>query len=113
QLAAARRGARLLAGAPVGCRREAAVGAPPPPEVSISQPVAEPVQEMVEFTGRTSAIDTVDVRARVRGYITKVGFTAGTLVKAGGLLFEIAPREYQAAVLRGRGEAARLRPPGA
>jgi RND family efflux transporter MFP subunit len=92
-----------------GCGRETQVVAPPPPEVSISQPVEEPVQEMLEFTGRVSAIDSVEVRARVTGYITKVAFTAGALVKAGDLLFEIDPREYQAAVLRAEGDVARLR----
>jgi RND family efflux transporter MFP subunit len=92
-----------------GCRREAAVTTPPPPEVSVSQPVEEPVQERLEFTGRTSAIESVEVRAKVTGYITKVAFTAGALVKTGDLLFEIDPREYHAAVLRSEGEVARLR----
>ena len=109
RMTAALLGACLLAVAAAGCGRETAVVAPPPPEVSISQPVEEPVQDMLEFTGRLSAIDTVDVRARVSGYITKVGFTAGALVKAGDLLFEIDPREYQAAVLRGEGNVATLR----
>ena len=49
------------------------------------------------------------MRARVTGYITKVAFAAGALVKAGDLLFEIDPREYQAAVLRAEGDVARLR----
>ena len=91
------------------CSREAKVVAPPPPAVSVSQPVAETVQDSLEFTGRTSAVEAVDVRARVTGYITKVAFTAGALVNAGDVLFEIDPREYEAAVLRGEGEVARLR----
>jgi RND family efflux transporter MFP subunit len=85
------------------------VVAPPALEVSVSQPLEEPVQETLEFTGRTSAVDSVEVRARVTGYITKVAFTDGALVNAGDLLFEIDPREYQAAVLRAEGEVARLR----
>ena len=97
----------LAAGA--GCGREPKVVTPPAPEVSVSQPVSEPVQETLEFTGRISAIDSVEVRARVTGYITKVAFTDGALVNVGDLLFEIDPREYQAAVLRGEGEVARLR----
>jgi membrane fusion protein, multidrug efflux system len=96
-----------IAGA--GCGRETKIVAPPPPEVSISQPVAAAVQDTLEFTGRTSAVESVEVRARVTGYITKVAFQAGALVNAGDLLFEIDPREYQAAVLRGEGEVARLR----
>src|SRR5262249_44056344 len=92
-----------------GCGRETKIVAPPAPEVSVSQPLEEPVQESLEFTGRTSAIQSVEVHARVTGYITKVGFTAGALVKVGDLLFEIDPREYQAAVLRAEGDVARLR----
>jgi RND family efflux transporter MFP subunit len=92
-----------------GCGREPKVVTPPAPEVSVSQPVEEPVQETLEFTGRISAVDSVEVRARVTGYITKVDFVDGALVNKGDLLFEIDPREYQAAVLRGEGEVARLR----
>jgi len=91
-----------------GCGRETKVSVPPP-EVSVSQPVEEPVQETLEFTGRLSAVDSVEVRSRVTGFITKVAFAAGALVNKGDLLFEIDPREYQAAVLRGEGDVARLR----
>jgi RND family efflux transporter MFP subunit len=92
-----------------GCGRDTKVAAPPPVEVSVSRPVEEPVQEALEFTGRTRAIDSVQVRARVTGYITRVAFTAGALVAAGDVLFEIDPREYEATVLRAEGEVARLR----
>jgi RND family efflux transporter MFP subunit len=98
----------LLAAGP-GCNREATVVAPPPPEVSISQPVTETVQDALEFTGRTSAVESVEVRARVTGYITKVAFSAGALVNQGDLLFEIDPREYEATVMRAEGEVAQLR----
>src|SRR5204862_336486 len=98
-----------LAAVGAGCGREPKVVAPPPPDVSVSQPVEEPVQETLEFTGRVSAVQSVEVRARVTGYITKVAFTDGQLVNAGDLLFAIDPREYQAAVLRAEGEVARLR----
>ena len=56
-----------------------------------------------------AAVERVEVRARVSGYITKVAFADGALVKHGDLLFEIDPREYQAAVVRAEGEIARLR----
>src|SRR5581483_7358933 len=72
-MVAARRIA-LVAALAAGCRRQATVVTPPPPEVSVSRPVAEPVQETLEFTGRTKAVDRVEVRARVTGYITKVAF---------------------------------------
>src|SRR5882724_5267620 len=99
----------VAAAVAAGCGGGAKVSALPPPEVSVSQPVEEPVQETLEFTGRISAVDSVEVRARVTGYITKVAFTDGALVKAGDRLFEIDPREYQAAILRAEGEVARLR----
>ena len=99
----------VVAAAGSGCRSETKVAAPPPPEVSVSQPVEEPVQETLEFTGRISAVNSVEVRARVTGYITKVAFTDGALVNAGDMLFEIDPREYEAAVLRAEGQVARLR----
>jgi RND family efflux transporter MFP subunit len=99
--------AALAAGA--GCGGKAEPTKPPAPEVSISQAIEEPVQETLEFTGRTTAIESVEVRARVSGYITKVGFQDGAMVKQGDVLFEIDPREYDAAVLRSEGDVARLR----
>jgi len=93
----------------VGCGHETKVVTPPPTAVSVSQPIQEPVQDTLEFTGRTSAVADVEVRARVTGYITKVAFTEGALVNAGDLLFEIDPREYEAAVLRAEGDVERLR----
>src|SRR5262249_37794878 len=81
----------------------------PPPEVSVSQPIERPVSDSLEFTGRIEAVESVDGRARVSGYITKVAFDAGALVKEGDLLFEIDPREYQTAVTRAQGDIARLR----
>jgi len=106
-----RRVACVLAGALAiyGCGGGTQLVAPPPPEVSVSQPVEQAVQDRLEFTGRTTAIESVEVRARVTGYVTKVAFSEGALVKAGDLLFEIDPREYQAAVLRAEGQVARLR----
>lgn len=100
--------ALLVAAVATGCKHET-VSAPPPLEVSISQPVEEPVQESLEFTGRTSAVDSVKVHARVTGYITKVDFVEGARVNVGDLLFEIDPREYEAAVLRAEGQVERLR----
>ena len=98
-----------LATVGTGCGGGTQVVAPPPPEVSVSQPVEEPVQERLEFTGRITAVESVELRARVTGYIAKVAFAEGALVNAGDLLFEIDPREYQSAVLRAEGQVARLR----
>jgi RND family efflux transporter MFP subunit len=83
----------------VGCG-EAAKQAPAPKEVSVpwARPRVQVVTELEEFTGRTEAVMTVDVRARVTGYLEKALFKEGTDVKKGDLLFEIDPRTYQAEV---------------
>src|SRR4030042_3217479 len=60
---------------------------PPPPKVTVSQPVSRPVTDYLEFTGNTMAINTVQLRARVEGYLEKVLFRDGELVKKGKPLF--------------------------
>ncbi|MGH7849541.1 MAG: efflux RND transporter periplasmic adaptor subunit, partial [Thermodesulfobacteriota bacterium] len=70
--------------------------APPPPNVTVSKPVAEEIVEWDEYTGRLEAVDTVDVRARVSGYLESIHFKDGQTVKKGDLLFVIDPRPYQA-----------------
>src|SRR5438477_4032417 len=67
-----------------------------PPEVPVTRPVSREVTDFAEFPGRTDASKTVEVRARVSGYLTKVAFKDGSEVKEGDLLFEIDPRPYQA-----------------
>jgi RND family efflux transporter MFP subunit len=79
----------------------------PPPEVGVSKVVERDVTDFFETTGRTTAIDSVDVRARVAGYLVKIGFKDGDEVKKGDVLFEIDPRPYQAQVLQAQGELAR------
>ena len=70
--------------------------APPPPRVTVAKPVVKAIMEWDDFTGRFEAVDTVDVRARVSGYLEAVHFEEGSLVAAGDLLFTIDPRPYQA-----------------
>src|SRR5262249_2901778 len=72
----------------------------PPPEVAVSLPVAQQVVDYEEFTGRTEAAATVDLRARVTGYLDKILFKEGEAVKKGDVLFEIDPRPYKAEVAR-------------
>ena len=99
-----------MGGGLAGCGGGGApVASLPPPEVSVSQPIERAVSDSLEFTGRVEAVESVDVRARVSGYITKVAFDAGALVHEGDLLFEIDPREYETAVTRAQGDIARLR----
>ena len=69
---------------------------PPPPKVTVSQPVRQPVTDYLEFTGNAQAINTAQLRARVPGYLEKVFFKDGDLVKKGQLLFLIQPNTYQA-----------------
>src|SRR6266853_944819 len=69
---------------------------PPPPVVSIVQPVSREIIEWDEYIGRLEAPETVEIRARVSGYLDKVHFKEGKEVKKGDLLFTIDPRPYQA-----------------
>jgi RND family efflux transporter MFP subunit len=70
--------------------------APPPPQVSVATVIERSVKDWDEFTGRLQAVETVEIRPRVSGYIDKVAFTEGSLVKRGDLLFVIDPRPYKA-----------------
>jgi membrane fusion protein, multidrug efflux system len=80
-----------------GCQRSASKVAPAEPSaLPVSKPVQREVTNYVEFTGRTEAIDAVDVRPRVTGYLVRLPFKEGSEVKKGNLLFEIDPRPYQA-----------------
>jgi multidrug efflux system membrane fusion protein len=71
-------------------------GKRPPPEVLVSRPVTSTVTDYEEFIGRTEARSTVDVRARVTGYLDEANFKEGNDVKQGDLLFRIDPRPYRA-----------------
>jgi RND family efflux transporter MFP subunit len=80
-----------------GCSRSGdAQSAPPPPEVSVAQVLQKRVKDWDEFTGRLQAVETVEIRPRVSGYIDQVAFTEGKVVKRGDLLFIIDPRPYKA-----------------
>jgi RND family efflux transporter MFP subunit len=91
-------GIALTAGLLAGCGPSGgdAQAAPPPPRVSVATVLQKRVKEWDEFTGRFQAVETVEVRPRVSGYIDKVAFKEGGMVKAGELLFVIDPRPYQA-----------------
>jgi RND family efflux transporter MFP subunit len=72
--------------------------APPPPPVTVATPLVQKITEWDEFTGRYEATASVEVRARVSGYLQSINFTDGAMVKQGDLLFVIDPRPYQAIV---------------
>jgi len=85
-----------------GCsdKTQAKQAAAKPPEVYFTMPVYKEVSESEEFTGRTESDHSVDLRARVSGYLDKVNFKDGAEVKEGQVLFEVDPRLYQAEVDR-------------
>jgi multidrug efflux system membrane fusion protein len=70
----------------------------PPPAVTTAKPIVKDVVETSEFTGRFEATDSVDIRARVSGYLDRVAFQDGSTVKKGDLLFVIDRRPYKAAL---------------
>jgi RND family efflux transporter MFP subunit len=80
-----------------GCARPTAgVPTTEPARATVSYPVEQYVTDSAEFTGRIAAVDSVDVKAHVWGYLQKVNFKEGALVKNGDVLFEIDPRPYEA-----------------
>lgn len=81
----------------------------PPTDVNVAQVVSREVTEWDEFNGRFAAVDAVQVRPRVQGYLTRIAFEEGSEVKKGDLLFEIDEREYRAALARTEAEIARAR----
>ena len=111
-MAAALAVAGLAGGALTGCadaNSNDAPAAPPAPPVSAAVVLEKPVLETQEFSGRLEAIEVVEIRPRVSGYITAVNFKPGAEVKKGDLLFVIDPRPYQAEADRAGAAAAAAR----
>ena len=79
----------------------------PPPQVNVAQVVQKQVQLWDEFSGRIEAVNTVELRPRVSGYLSAVHFREGSDVTRGQLLFSIDDREYRAAVDSARANVAR------
>src|SRR5262249_39916899 len=84
--------ARLVASC---SERQQQAGAPPPPAVTVATPVKRTVVDYDEYVGRFTAVNAVEVRARVSGYLDKLHFKDGQIVKQGGLLFTIDKRPFQ------------------
>src|SRR6266446_3842543 len=82
--------------------QQAAAAAPPP--VTVAQPVKRTVTDWDEFTGRFEAVEEVQVRARVGGFVTNVEFRDGAFVKAGDLLYVIDPRPFEAVAEQADGQ---------
>src|SRR5882757_4955683 len=93
-----------------GCDDKQAVGsAPSPPPVTVAYPLQKTITEWDEYTGRFTAVETVEVRARVSGFIDSIHFKDGDVVKQGDLLFVIDPRPYKIAVEQAKADLERAR----
>ncbi|WP_029629794.1 efflux RND transporter periplasmic adaptor subunit [Zavarzinella formosa] len=95
----------LVVLASAGCGRPA----PPPPtptKVMVSHPVEQEITDYSDLTGLTAAVESVEIRARVFGFLDKVNFKEGALVKKGDVLYEIDPRTYEAAVNQAKAKVA-------
>jgi multidrug efflux system membrane fusion protein len=95
----------LILAASCGCQASRAKVAPPEVTVvPVSQLVRREVTDYVDFTGRTEAVHSVDIRPRVTGYLMKMPFQEGAEVKAGDLLFVVDPRPYEAQLDQAQGQ---------
>jgi multidrug efflux system membrane fusion protein len=103
------RSAALVLGVLLAACGSRAPDAPPPPKVTVVQPIAREVTEWDEYTARLDAVESVEVRPRVGGYLESVHFQYGTIVKKGDLLFQIDPRPYAAALRRAEADVALAR----
>lgn len=102
----------LVAAVIAACSSQAAPGegaAPPAPEVSVATVLSKQVRQWDDFTGRVSAVETVDLRPRVSGYVERVAYKEGQEVKKGDLLFVIDQRRYRAELARAQANLERAR----
>ena len=72
--------------------------APSPPQVTVAKPVSKMIADQDEYVGRFVAVESVEVRARVPGYLEAIHFQDGQMVKAGDLLFTIDRRPFETAL---------------
>jgi membrane fusion protein, multidrug efflux system len=93
-----------LAGLNAGCSSSAQPKAPALAEVSVAEVICKQLGDNDEFTGRLEAVNAVEVRPRVSGYLQSVHFKEGAIVRQGDLLFQIDPRPLQAEVDRLKGD---------
>jgi RND family efflux transporter MFP subunit len=100
----------LSTAAIAGCGQgQQQTAAPPPPTVTAARPVQRTVTDQDEYVGRFVAVDSVEVRSRVSGYLSQIHFTDGQMVKKGDLLFVIDHRPFQIALDQMRANLAQAR----
>jgi RND family efflux transporter MFP subunit len=80
----------------VGCKKSNQYAPPPPAKVSVAKPIAQQITRYLEATGNTAAVASVDLVARVQGFVQAISYTDGAAVKTGDILFTIEPLPYQA-----------------
>ena len=97
----------LLAGC--GQEQQQQQAAPPPPAVTVAQPIKRNIIDQDEYVGRFVAVDSVEIRARVSGYLEKIHFKDGQMVKEGDLLFTIDKRPFQNTLAQVRANLAQAR----
>ena len=97
----------LFANVLAGCDGKPAANSPPPPAVTVARPLQKSITEWDEYTGRFTALETVEIRARVSGFIDSVHFQEGQIVKKDDLLFVIDQRPYQIAVEQAKADIER------
>ena len=86
------------AGALTGYGDAVAMDKAPPVQVDVAPVLVKQIRHWDEFNGRISAVESVEIRSRVSGYVTRVAYKEGDEVRRGDLLFAIDPRPYEAAL---------------
>jgi membrane fusion protein, multidrug efflux system len=95
----------LFVAGPLGCdSNQSSLASDQVPAIPVSKPIEKEITDYVDFTGRTDAVQSVDIRARVTGYLMGMPFKEGGEVKAGELLFEIDHRPYKAQLDQAQGQ---------
>lgn len=92
-----------------GCGKKQPIATLPPPKVTVARPLVEKLADWDDYIGQFQAVQTVEIRPRVSGYLTKVHFTDGQTVKRGELLFTIDPRPFKAKLEEARGQLNEVR----
>jgi RND family efflux transporter MFP subunit len=101
--------AGLAGGGLAGCKRESAQPPMGAAVVTVSRPIEREVIDWDEYTGRTAAVDSVELRARVGGFLEAADFQEGALVEAGQLLFKLDPKPFQAELDRAVAQVAQAK----
>jgi RND family efflux transporter MFP subunit len=99
----------LLVGCSESPQKQAAPAGPPPPAVTVANPVRRTIVDQDEYVGRFVAIESVEIRARVPGYLDRIDFADGQLVRQGDLLFTVDKRPFQTTLEQAQANLAQAR----